>query len=163
MSLKKKEFLTSNTDDESTSSGSRITCTLRLMVSRCTCSILCTCILFTNRYTSLTEELTSLIISTILIYLTFYTDTGNLRVPLQSYRTNTAGLMEVNTTLCSSSTGGLSGGTGVHTMLLNASFIQGTIIVNAAFSQKIENFKKILIIKKTDPWKSELVRFKSLD
>ena len=81
----------------------------------------------------MTEELTSLIIPTILIYLTLDTDTGYKRVPLKSNRTHTTRLMEVYSTLCTPTTRSLGTGAGVDTVLLDTGLIQGTVIIHPTF------------------------------
>ena len=121
----------SDTGHEAIAPGSGVTGALRLMVGGCTGCVLGTGAGQTDRATGLTEEVTGLVLPAVVVRPTLHIDAGHQGVALQSLATHTLRLVELNQTFSPATT--RSGGvqTRVETVLVDASFVDGTVGVSA--------------------------------
>ena len=131
--FKTLDILTSYAWYEAISSRTRITCTLWLVIETYTWGILSACAWTTNRLTSLTHEVTGLVLSAVIVCSTLHIDTGHQRVTLESCAADTSCFMELNSTLSTSTTWSVWVETWIQTILINTGFVERTIVISSTF------------------------------
>ena len=126
--------LTSDTagSEESVAPRARVTRALGLVLDTATRGVLAARVCAAHGFTGLADEVTSLVLATVLITATLHIDTGHERVALQPRAAHALGRVELHDALGAPAAGPRRVGAGVQTVLIDAGLAQRTVAVRAA-------------------------------
>ena len=120
-----------DTGHEAIAPGARVTGALRLVVGGHTAGVLGTGAGQTDGAAGLGDEVAGLVLPAVLVSPALHTDAGHQGVALQTLATHTLGLVELHQALGPPATRAVRVETRVETVLVDASFVDGTVGVSA--------------------------------